>query len=102
MKWNPWHKRNDQFKVLVTVECTPRHKEWLFLDHCDLVEIPEDIFELESLVSISLVGNKLRFIPDRLRDLPNLKQIVLLGNPIKVLPDLPGVTIVIDSSIYLR
>jgi Leucine-rich repeat (LRR) protein/GTPase SAR1 family protein len=102
MKWNPWHKRNDQFKALVTVECTPRHKEWLFLDHCDLVEIPEDIFELESLVSISLVGNKLRFIPDRLRDLPNLKQIVLLGNPIKVLPDLPGVTIVIDSSIYLR
>lgn len=103
MKWNPWHKWHNQFSAIYRTKTVERYNSpWLFLNHLDLYKLPEKVFELEFLVYLSLVGNKLRFIPDRLRDLPNLKQIVLLGNPIKVLPDLPGVTIVIDSSIYLR
>jgi Leucine-rich repeat (LRR) protein len=83
-------------------EVRQRSTPWLALDKLGLTNIPETVYTLTNLVIIDLRNNNLRLIPDELRHLPNLKQVVLIGNPLESLPDLPGVTIVIDSSIYLR
>jgi len=83
-------------------EVRQRSTAWLALDKLGLTNIPETVYTLTNLVIIDLRNNNLRLIPDELRHLPNLKQVVLIGNPLESLPDLPGVTIVIDSSIYLR
>ena len=86
----------------VIEDARQRSIPWLILDKLDLTKIPETVYTLTNLVSISLTNNNLRLIPDQLKHLPNLKQVVLIGNPLESLPDLPGVTIVIDSYIYLR
>lgn len=103
MKWNPLRNKKLPPEVTEKIEeVRQRSTPWLALDKLGLTNIPETVYTLTNLVIIDLRNNNLRLIPDELRHLPNLKQVVLIGNPLESLPDLPGVTIVIDSSIYLR
>ena len=103
MKWNPLRNKKLPPEVTEKIENVRQSPiPWLVLDKLGLTDIPETVYTLTNLAIIDLRNNNLRLIPDELRHLPNLKQVVLIGNPLESLPDLPGVTIVIDSSIYLR
>lgn len=103
MKWNPLGNKKLPPEVTEMIEEVRQSSiPWLILDKLGLIDIPETVYTLTNLVIIDLRNNNLRLIPDELRHLPNLKQVVLIGNPLESLPDLPGVTIFIDSSIYLR
>lgn len=72
----------------------------LYLDGAGLTEVPEEVFSLENLVSISLAGNQLRTIPDRLWELPRLQDVTVIQNPLERLPHRPGLKI--DGLMYRK
>lgn len=62
--------------------------------------IPDEVFSLSHLESLSLDDNKIREVPERIRDLTNLRRLSLIGNPLKKVPDIPGLRL--DWASYLR
>lgn len=60
------------------------------LDSCGLSAIPEPIFGLKNLESLSLDHNKLRCIPKLIANLTSLKKLYLDDNHLQVLPDVIG------------
>src|SRR5581483_6717725 len=66
----------------------------------ELEKIPDEIFDLHHLETLSLFNHNIREVPERIRELANLKQLNLIGNPIKKVPDIPGLAL--DWAAYLR
>src|SRR5690349_7181974 len=64
--------------------------------------IPDEVFELPQLESLSLYGNKIREVPERIRNLHNLKYLNLSGNPITKVPDIPGLGLSWESYLLCR
>jgi internalin A len=59
----------------------------LYLSHCDLIRIPEEVFELEHLQHLDLRNNRIVFIPKEIAKLKKLKGLYLNNNKLKELPD---------------
>src|SRR5215467_11645690 len=56
------------------------------LNHPGLTEIPDEIFELESLEVLTLRNTGIRVIPERIRELQNLKRLDLTTNFVERVP----------------
>ena len=66
----------------------------------DLDEIPDQIFELQQLEVLKLLGTRVRVVPERIRELRKLKRLDLTGCPIERVPDIHG--LILDWEAYLR
>src|SRR5712691_7833203 len=65
-----------------------------------LDKIPDEVFDLPQLETLSLLENNIREVPERIRDLANLKSLYVVRNPIEKVPDIPGLAL--DWAGYLR
>lgn len=61
-------------------------KRHINLDSCGLTTIPEPIFMLDSLETLSLDNNNIRNISHLVRNLISLKRLCLDGNQLRILP----------------
>jgi Leucine-rich repeat (LRR) protein/GTPase SAR1 family protein len=59
----------------------------LYLSHCNLTTIPEEVFELEHLQHLDLKNNRLVYLPRDVSRLKELKGLYLNHNRLKELPD---------------
>ena len=59
----------------------------LDLSDCDLDFVPNEVFEIEDLIELSLAGNNLTALPDSFGKLTSLEKLQLSGNRLKSLPD---------------
>ncbi len=66
----------------------------------ELTEIPEEVFALDHLEDIDLSSTGFQTVPERLWDLPNLRSVSLFDCPIESLPNRPGLGI--DERTYIR
>jgi hypothetical protein len=59
---------------------------WLNLSFCNLIALPEPMFELTNLQALSLQHNYLTELPDRITELTNLTELYLESNQLETLP----------------
>ena len=59
----------------------------LYLSHCDLMRIPEEVFQLDHLEHLDLRNNRIMFIPKEIAGLKKLKGLYLNNNKLKELPE---------------
>jgi Leucine-rich repeat (LRR) protein len=59
----------------------------LYLSHCNLIQVPEEVFELDHLHHLDLRHNRLVYLPKELSKLSHLKGLYLNNNRLKELPD---------------
>lgn len=65
-------------KLSLLSECTAL--EVLIMDHGDLNEIPKEIIQLASLVSLSIISSNIREIPEKIVNMHRLEELDLEGN----------------------
>ncbi|TAG88540.1 MAG: hypothetical protein EAZ20_08300 [Bacteroidetes bacterium] len=58
------------------------NKTTLNLDYLQIDSLPEEVFDLHSLKSISFKGTQIEVIPTRLKELPNLERVVYDKTPL--------------------
>ncbi|MCP5045677.1 MAG: TIR domain-containing protein [bacterium] len=59
----------------------------LYLRHCDLIQIPDEVFKLKHLQHLDLRNNRLVYLPGEIARLKNLQGLYLNNNRLKELPD---------------
>lgn len=59
---------------------------WLNLSFCNLIALPDPMFELINLQALSLQHNYLTALPDRLTQLNSLTELYLESNQLEILP----------------
>jgi len=59
----------------------------LYLSHCDLLQIPPEVFQLKYLQHLDLRYNRLVYVPGEISKLKNLKGLYLNNNRLRELPD---------------
>jgi len=75
-------------KVLdILKEARVKKSEVLILADCGLDQIPNEVFDLVHLKSLSLKGNNLQSIPKEIKKLANLVSLSISNNEISELPD---------------
>ena len=74
--------------------------DYINLDSCKLVDVPEEVFNFSSLSALSLDNNYLTTLPDSIISLCNLKRLYLSNNKIKTLPSNMGSLTSLES-VYL-
>lgn len=78
-------------EVLEKIAAAKKMKsQFLDLSHCNLKEIPEEIFELKELKHLVLNYNELKNLPSEIGNLEKLERLSLVGNEIILLP--PNIT----------
>lgn len=94
----------DRFETSATV-ISSRYRQgprFITLRARGLTEIPDEIYDLQQVMTLDLENNRLYEVPPRLSKIPSLKWILLAGNPIQHLPEGLGATLVIDIDTYFR
>lgn len=64
--------------------------EHVNLDSCDLSEIPEPIYDMKNIKTLSLEHNQIKVFPEEIGKLKSLKELFLNGSRIEILPDSIG------------
>lgn len=72
-------------KLSILSECSAL--EILIVDHGDLNEIPKEIIQLTSLVSLTIRFSSIREIPEKIANMHRLEELDLEGNSISSIPD---------------
>jgi len=94
-------KPQDSFGLLLSsLSCVPC-LSYLDISFCNLLQIPDEIGNLRSLVILNLGGNKFVTLPSTINQLSNLKNLRLEHcKELKYLPELPTIKGYIIDSMY--
>ncbi|WPR71490.1 leucine-rich repeat domain-containing protein [Flavobacterium sp. NG2] len=88
----------DNIQELIAI-AKKENKKTLDLIGVGLESIPPEIFEIESLVTLRLRGNRIKIIPNEIEQLINLKELNIIDNQIATLPSalfrLPNLQIIL-------